>query len=243
MSKSHLITELNTKVLVHALTVIKTFHDRINLHQAMMTPITVMPRVVAAYSLSPWNSTQACGTKKDDKNTSFMNWVSPSNSIANFNNEQCHGDKRDPATPDGINEKVSTCQKQKKPCCTEGRYRCKGEDRSGIFYLCNTLINPSDVFPKDMPNKNCFNFTCKGEECNNVNCNFIHPRRPSEFKCETILAIANHFTKRDLGWFNKYHFMKMPNITDEIKKFLGPNSKLAWRGVEIWELHEFPRFS
>jgi hypothetical protein len=75
------------------------------------------------------------------------------------------------------------------------------------------------------------NITCKGKECNNVNCNFIQPKRPSELKRETILAITNHFNKRDIGWFNKYHFMKMPNITNEVKKLLGnakgPNSKMA----------------
>ncbi len=83
----------------------------------------------------------------------------------------------------------------------------------------------------DMPNKICANFTCKGEECNNVNCNFIHPKRPSKLKQETILAIANHFNKRDIGWLNEYHLMKMQNITNEVKKLLGnakgPNSKMA----------------
>jgi hypothetical protein len=68
MSESRSITKLKTKALVRSLTVMKTFHDQINLHQATMTSITVMPGVVAAYSLSPWNSTQACGPKKDDKN-------------------------------------------------------------------------------------------------------------------------------------------------------------------------------
>jgi hypothetical protein len=101
----------------------------------------------------------------------------------------------------------------------------------GMFYLQNIFITPSDLFSKDMPNKIYANFTCKSKECNNVNCNFIHPRRPSKLKCETILAIANHFTKRDIGWFNKYHFMKMPNITDKVKKLLGntkgSNSKTA----------------
>ena len=100
-----------------------------------------------------------------------------------------------------------------------------------MFYLCNNSINSSYVFPKDMPDKICANFTCKGKECNNVNCNFLHPMRPSKLKRETILAIANHFTKRGIGWLNEYHFMKMPNITDEIKKLLrnakGPNSKMA----------------
>jgi hypothetical protein len=62
--------------LVHALTVMKTFCDQINLHQATMTHITVMPGVVAAYTLSPWNSNQACGPKMDNKNTSFKDGAS-----------------------------------------------------------------------------------------------------------------------------------------------------------------------
>ncbi len=45
ISESCPITKLNTKVLVCVSTV---FCNQINLHQATMTPITVMPRVVAA---------------------------------------------------------------------------------------------------------------------------------------------------------------------------------------------------
>jgi hypothetical protein len=97
----------------------------------------------------------------------------------------------------------------------------KEKMKLGMFYLRNALIAPPDVFPKDMSDKICANFTCKGKECNNVNCDFIHPKRPSELKCETILAIANHFTKMDISWFNEYHFMKMPIITDKIKKLAG----------------------
>ncbi len=37
--------------------------------------------------------------------------------------------------------------------------------------------------------------------------------------------------KRDTGWFNEFHFMKMPNITDKVKKLLvntkGHKSKMA----------------
>ena len=72
-----------------------------------------------------------------------------------------------------------------------------------------------------MPEKICTKFTCKGKECNNALCDFIHPRKPSELKRETITAIANHFNKHKIGWFNEYHFMRMPNITDDVKKLLG----------------------
>jgi hypothetical protein len=100
-----------------------------------------------------------------------------------------------------------------------------------MFYLRNPSVNPADIFPKDMPEKLCANFTCKGKECNNTNCDFAQPRKASELKRKTIIAIANHFIKKDLGWFNKYHFMRMLNITDSVKKLLGntkgPTSKTA----------------
>jgi hypothetical protein len=100
-----------------------------------------------------------------------------------------------------------------------------------IFYLRNASINPLEIFPKDMPEKLCANFTCKGKDCNNANCDFAHPRKASELKHKTIIAIAIHFIKKDMGWFSKYHFMRMPNITDGVKKLLGnakgPTSKTA----------------
>jgi hypothetical protein len=107
----------------------------------------------------------------------------------------------------------------------------KEKTELGMLYLRNVYINPSYVFLKDMPKKICTNFTCKGKECTNANCNITHPRMPTELKRETILAIASYFTKRDIGWFNEYHFMKMPNIIDKVKKLLwntkGSNSKTA----------------
>jgi hypothetical protein len=57
MSESRMIAKLNTKVFVHALTVMKTFCDQIIWHQATMTPIAIMPGVVVAYSVSPLNNT------------------------------------------------------------------------------------------------------------------------------------------------------------------------------------------
>ncbi len=102
-----------------------------------------------------------------------------------------------------------------------------------MFYLRNPSINSSDIFPKDMPEKLCTNFTCKckGKECNNTTCDFAHPRKALELKRKSIILIANHFIKKDMGWFNKYHFMRMPNITGLVKKLLGntkgPTSKTA----------------
>jgi hypothetical protein len=55
MTKACPITELNTSALKNALMVLKTFHAQINLHQATMTAITVMPGSVATYNVNPGN--------------------------------------------------------------------------------------------------------------------------------------------------------------------------------------------
>ncbi len=100
-----------------------------------------------------------------------------------------------------------------------------------MIFFCNPSINPADIFTKDMPEKLCTNFTCKEKECTNANCDFAHLRKASELKRKTIIVIANHFIKKDIGWFNKNNFMKMPNITDGVKKLLGntkgPTSKMS----------------
>ncbi len=170
-----------------------------------MLPINISQSIVASYNFSPWNNTQICGRPLGGKSGSNTK-PSP---------EQCRGNKRDPTTPtDAANDaNSSNRQKQTKP-------KAKERKDLGMFYLKNPSINPSDVFPKVMPEKICANFTCKGKECSNVSCNFVHPRKPSELKRKNIIAIANHFNKTNIGWFNEYHFMKMPGITDDLKKLL-----------------------
>jgi len=214
MSESRPITELNTKPLVGALTVMKAFIDQINLHQATMLPIVISQSAVSSYNISPWNNTQICGRPLGGN----------SGTDTKPSQEQRRGDKRDPTTPpDASNDANSSSrQKQKKP--KRGvKIDAAAKERKdlGMFYLKNPSINPSDVFPKVMPEKICANFTCKGKECSNTACKFVHPRKPSELKRETIIAIADHFNKTNIGWFNEYHFMKMPDITDGVKKLLG----------------------
>ncbi len=231
MTKARPITELNMTALKSALMVVKTFCAQINLHQATMTAITVMPGSVATYNVNPGNNTQASRLRKDDKNP-LADGASHPTSNATFTPKQRNGGKRNPTTPEANEENPSSRQRQKKPCCgVKVDTAAKEKKDLGMFYLCNLSINPADIFPKDMPKKLCANFTCKGMECTNTNCNFAHPRKASELKQETIILIANHFIKKNMGWFNKYHFMRMPNITDGVKKLLGstkgPTSKTA----------------
>jgi hypothetical protein len=231
MTKACPITKLNTSALKSALRVFKKFCSQINLHQATMTAITVMPSSVSTYNVNPWNITQISGLRKDDK-SSLAEGASCSTPKATFMPKQCNRGKRDPTTPDTNEENPSGCQRQKKPhCVVKVDTAAKEKKDLAMFYLRNPSINPAYIFPKDMPKKLCANFTCKGKECTNTNCNFAHPRKASELKHKMIILIANHFIKKDVGWFNKYHFMRMPNITDAVKKLLGntkgPTSKTA----------------
>ncbi len=228
MTKACPITKLNTSALKSALTVLKTFCSQINLHQGTMTAITVMPGSVAAYNVNHWNNTQASRLRKDEKN-SLADGASCPTSNATFTPEQHNGGKRNPTTPNTNKENPSGRQRQKKPCQGVKVGTATNEKKDlGMFYLRNPSINPLDIFPKDMPPKLCANFTCKGKECNNINCDFAHPRKASELKREMIILIANHFIKKDVGWFNEYHFMRMPNITDGVKKLLG-NTKGSYQ--------------
>ncbi len=140
--------------------------------------------------------------------------------------------KRNPKTPNTNKDNPSGRQRQKKPCHgVKVDTATKEKKNLGMFYLCNPSINPADIFSKDMPRKLWANFTSKGKECINTNCDFAHPRKALELKRKTIILIANHFIKKAVGWFNEYHFMRMPNITDGVKKLLGntkgPTSKMA----------------
>jgi hypothetical protein len=157
------ITELNTSALKSALTVLKTFCSQINLHQATMTAIMVMPGSVVAYTVHPWNNTQASRPRKDEKNF-LADGASCPTSNTTFTPKQRDGGKHDPTTPNLNKDNPSGHQRQKKPHCgVKVDTAAKEKKDLGMLYLCNPSINPVDNVPKDMPEKLCANFTCKGK--------------------------------------------------------------------------------
>ena len=173
-----------------------------------------MPSSIAAYTINAWNNMQICPPTGDAPLTAS---TPPQ--------VQRRGDKRDPTTPEISDDNKPSGRQQAKKAKKGGTKAdgpAKDRKEMGMFFIKNTNINPSDVFPKDLPIKLCANFTCKGKECTNANCGFKHPIKASEIPRESILAIASHFSAKDIGWFNEYHFMKMPD--EGVKKLLG-NSK------------------
>jgi hypothetical protein len=148
MSKACPITKLNTSTLKSALTVLKLFCYQINLHQATMTAITVMPGSITAYTINPWNNTQASRPRKDERNSSTDGASCPTSNTT-LMPEQHNGGKRNPKTPNTNKDNPSGRQRQKKPHCrVKGDTAAKEKKDLGMFYLHNPSINPADVFPK-----------------------------------------------------------------------------------------------
>jgi hypothetical protein len=216
MSEARPIDQLNTKGLIRAITTYKAFCTQIILHQSQMTPIVVTNSSVTAYTISAWNNNQGCPQKEGASATKSEN-----KNVSSPLPAQRRGDKRDPTTPKTVDDTTSSGRQKAKKAKKGSKVDGPAKDRKemGMFFLKNPNINPSDVFPRDLPIKLCANFTCKGKECTNANCGFKHPTKASEIPHKTVLAIASHFSTKDIGWFNKYHFMKMPK--NEVKKLLG----------------------
>jgi hypothetical protein len=98
----------------------------------------------------------------------------------------------------------------------------------GLFYLRNPNANALNVFLKDLTEKVCVNFTCKGRECIKENCTFLHPCLPTELKRETVEAIGHHFTENKKGWLSDYHFCRVTlpaDVTAMLGRSDGPSSK------------------
>jgi hypothetical protein len=100
-----------------------------------MTAITVMPGSVAAYTIHPWNNTQASRSRKDEKN-SLADGASCPPSNATFMPKQRNGGKCNPTTPDTNKDNPFGCQRQKKPCCgVKVDTAAKEKKDLGMFYL------------------------------------------------------------------------------------------------------------
>jgi hypothetical protein len=103
-------------------------------------------------------------------------------------------------TPDQSNAKAHANQRMKKPChSTTTNSAKRNVMEMGMFFLSKPGVKAADVFPKCMAELVCVNFTCKGRECIRDNCTFLHPRKVSNMKKETINAIGNHFLEKNVG--------------------------------------------
>ena len=96
-----------------------------------------------------------------------------------------------------------------------------------MFYLRNTKLRISEVFPKDLAQKVCVGFVCKGRECPREPCSFMHPRNPRYMTRATVEAIAQNFAATKKSWLSDYHFRRetLPaDVTAMLGGLEGPNN-------------------
>jgi hypothetical protein len=77
-----------------------------------------------------------------------------------------------------------------------------------LFYLRYPNARSSDVFPRDLDQKVCIDFACKGKECLREAYTFLHPRVARDLTRTTVKAIAKNFATTKKGWLSKYHFRR-----------------------------------
>ena len=99
----------------------------------------------------------------------------------------------------------------------------------GLFYLRHSMSCSLDIFPKDLTQKVCIDFTCKGKECLRDPCTFMHPCNPRDMTRATVKAIAQNFATTKKGWLSDYHFHRetlLADVTAMLGGLEGPtNSK------------------
>ncbi len=203
ISKEHPITNLDTRFLTRALRIMRAFIDQIKLAQSMNLPITICRDKIYKYELNPFNNTKG-GAKVAMR---FRDNTRADNASSNETQQSHHAEmaKRDSAvTPEG-GGKAQAAQCSKKANCSGGAadFAKRNVTNMGMFFLHKPNMKAVKIFPKDMPETVCANFTCKCRECTRENCTFKHPRKVGELKKETINAIGNHFLQKGIGWLNK----------------------------------------
>ncbi len=195
------MAELNTKLLVKALTVQKAFEDQLTLTQSTNSPIPIIAATVSKFSNRSPGTNSNVGTPAPVP-------VSASTLPENTQNQRRNA-KRNPSTPDKSTKAAAT-QRQKKP-----RHDAINPAKKhpvtdmGIFFLAKHDIWATDIFPKDLPTKICADFTCKHCKCIWENCPYSHPKNAYKLTAETIAAIVCHFSSKKIGWLNKWHFIKL----------------------------------
>ncbi len=100
----------------------------------------------------------------------------------------------------------------------------------GMFWLHNPTMKMNKIFPCDLRDKIRIQFCCRGQECKrdpDVFCPFLHPCSSEDLKLETIKLITDHFLAKKVGWFNEYHFPKLPGLKPKYKALLGSNDRLT----------------
>ncbi len=92
----------------------------------------------------------------------------------------------------------------------------RGPDRKnmGMFYLKHPHCRVADIFPKDLEEKICRDYTCKEREFTKEIFPFKHPRNPRDMDKVTVVEITRNFATTKKGWISDFHFRNEPTLPD-----------------------------
>jgi hypothetical protein len=209
------LAELNTKLLIKGLTVLKAFEDQLTLAQSTNSPIPILAATISEFS------TRSPGTNSN-VGTLAQAPISASAPPDNTHQNQRRNVKRDPSTPDK-STKAAAIQHQKKPRRNGATNPAKQRHVAdmGMFFLTKHDTKATDIFLKDLPTNICADFTCKGHKCTRENCPYSQPSNACELTAETIAAIICHFSSKKIEWLNEWHFMKLGHLPAYVKALVG----------------------
>ncbi len=140
-------------------------------------PITICRDKIYKYKLKPFNNTKG-GAKAAMR---FMDNTRANNASSNETLLSCHTEVakcNSTITHEG-GSKAQAAQRSKKACRSGGAADSakRNVTNMGMLFLHKPDIKVVEIFPKDMPETVCSNFTCKGRERTREHCAFKHPRK------------------------------------------------------------------
>ena len=127
--------------------------------------------------------------------------------------------KRNPANLEGGTNKNSNSEPNKRVKVVETRGASL--KNMGMFYLRNPEMRIVDIFPGNLVQKICADFTWKGRECTREPCLFMHPWNPRAMDRVTVEAIAQNFATSKKGWLSNYHFLNETTLPADVKAMVG----------------------
>jgi hypothetical protein len=206
VSESHPILDLHIQPIIRATRTMKAFEDNVALHQALDTPIAILPSSIEAYTLSPLNKTNICHNLANDASPCDNKHTGQDNHSRGAHSDAASctnaGARRNLTTPEGKTKPSQTqCQKKQRRTVANDTPKHQNMDM-GMFWLRNPRIRIPHVFPANLPKKVCVNFCCRGKECKRENdeaCTFLHHCSVTNLKLKTIEKIGDHFKDRNIN--------------------------------------------
>ena len=159
---------------------LKALLDQVSLNQSQRTPTIVQAAVITRYC--PTVNPMSQGPNQYFP--SFPLHQNQGAAIASGAHKECGPTS---SIPTNTSKEGST----KKPCTAPGSDISSLNSRKdifkkdmGMFYLKNINFRTADIFPKDLTEKVCVDYLCKGIECLREGCTLKHTRWPKDISKE-----------------------------------------------------------